>query len=63
MIRVIRGLAAGFVVLLFGCGIVALLVGFLWDRYSWQTGVIAMAGFWVVASSLSAFLAAAGRDQ
>jgi fucose permease len=59
----IRGLLVAFVVFLFGCGIVALLVGLLWDRYSWQTGVIAMAGFWVVALSLSAFLAAVGRDQ
>jgi fucose permease len=59
----IRGLVVGFVVFLFGCGIMALLVGLLWDRYSWQTGVIAMAGFWVVALSLSAFLSAAGRGQ
>jgi hypothetical protein len=33
---------AAFTALLFGCGIMALLVGLLWDRYSWQTGVIAI---------------------
>ncbi len=48
---------AAFTMLLFGCGIMALLVGLLWDRYSWQTGVIAMAGFWVAALSLAVFLA------
>ena len=47
---------AGFAMLLFGCGVVALLVGLLWDRYSWQTGVIAMAVFWAFALSLTAFL-------
>jgi len=52
-----------FTMFLFGCGVMALLVGLLWDRYSWQTGVIGMAGFWVIALSLSAFLAARPRDQ
>jgi len=52
---------AAFAAFLFGCGIVAVLVGFLWDRYSWQTGIIAMAAFWVVAFSLAVFLAR-GRD-
>lgn len=59
----IRRLLVAFTMFLLGCGVMALLVGLLWDRYSWQTGVIAMAGFWVVALSLSAFLATGGRDQ
>jgi len=58
----IRRFLVAFVVLLFGCGIMALLVGLLWDRYSWQTGVIYMAGFWVIAFALGAFLAARGSD-
>jgi hypothetical protein len=48
---------------LLGCGVIAFLVGLLWDRYSWQTGVIAMAAFWVVAISLGAFLAAGGTER
>lgn len=52
---------AAFTALLFGCGIMAVLVGFLWDRYTWETGVIVGAGFWVVAFALSVFLAR-GRD-
>jgi fucose permease len=52
---------AAFTAFLFGCGTMALLVGLLWDRYSWQTGVIGMAGFWVVAFTLAVFLAR-GRD-
>ncbi len=52
---------AAFTALLFGCGIMAVLVGFLWDRYTWETGIIAGAGFWVVAFALSVFLAR-GRD-
>ena len=59
----IRRLLVALTMFLFGCGIMALLVGLLWDRYSWQTGVIAMAGFWVIGLSLAAFLAAGGRDQ
>ena len=59
----IRGLLVAFTVFLFGCGVIALLVGLLWDRYSWQTGVIGMAGFWVIALSLAAFLAAVGRRE
>jgi hypothetical protein len=59
----IRRFLVASTVFLFGCGVVAFLVGLLWDRYSWQTGVIAMAGFWVVALSLSAFLAAGGTDR
>ena len=56
-------LLAAFTVFLYGCGIIALLVGLLWDEYSWQTGIIAMAGFWVAATSLAAFLAGRSRDQ
>jgi fucose permease len=59
----IRGFLAAFTMFLIGCGAIALLVGLLWDRYSWQTGVIAMAGFWVVALSLAAFLNATARDR
>jgi|PlaIllAssembly_1097288.scaffolds.fasta_scaffold55871_2 uncharacterized membrane protein YcjF (UPF0283 family) len=58
----IRRLLVAFTIFLFGCGVVAFLVGLLWDRYSWQTGVISMAGFWVIAISLAAFLATGGRD-
>jgi hypothetical protein len=57
----IRRFLVALTMFLFGCGIMALLVGFLWDRYSWQTGVIGMAGLWVIALSLAAFLAAEGR--
>ncbi len=58
----IRRLLVALTIFLLGSGVIALLVGLLWDRYSWQTGIIAMAAFWVVALSLSAFLAAGGRD-
>ena len=51
-----------FMTLLFGCGIMVLLVGLLWDRYSWQTGVIGMAGFWVIAFTVAAFLSARDRN-
>jgi MFS family permease len=56
-----RRLLAALTMFLLGCGVMALLVGLLGDRYSWQTGVIGMVGFWVVALSLAAFLAAGGR--
>ena len=59
----IRGLLVAFTVFLFGCGVMALLVGLFWDRYSWQTGIISMAGFWVIALSLAAFLATLGRRE
>jgi fucose permease len=52
---------AALAMFLLGCGIVAVLVGFLWDSYSWQTGIIAGAVFWVVAFSLAVFIAR-GRD-
>lgn len=52
---------AALATLIFGCGIMALLVGFLSDIYSWQTGVLAMAGCWVVAFTLAVFIAR-GRD-
>ncbi|MDM7998990.1 MAG: hypothetical protein QUS33_03045 [Dehalococcoidia bacterium] len=58
-----RRFLVAFTMFLLGCGILALLVGLLWDRYSWQTGVIAMAAFWVVAISLAAFLAAGSADR
>jgi MFS family permease len=35
---------AAFAALLFGCGIMAVLVGFLSDRYTWETGVLAGVG-------------------
>lgn len=50
-----------FSALLFGCGILVLLVGLLWGRLSWQTGVIGMAGLWVVAFAAALFLDR-GRD-
>lgn len=57
MTRLLSALAT----FLFGCGIIAVLVGFLWDPYSWQTGIIVGAGFWVLALSLAVFVAR-GRD-
>ena len=57
----IRSFMVALVVFLLGCGVMALLVGFAWDRYSWQGGVIGFAGFWVIALSLATFLAASGR--
>jgi fucose permease len=53
--RFLAAFMAAFTAFMFGCGIMALLVGLLWDRYSWQTGVIAMAGFWVIAFTLAVF--------
>ena len=44
------------------CGIIAVLVGFLWDRYSWQTGIIVGAVFWAVAFSLAVFIARGGNQ-
>ena len=58
-----KRLLVALTVFLLGCGVVAFLVGLLWDRYSWQTGVISMAAFWVVAISLAAFLAGGGTDR
>ena len=48
---------AALAMFLLGCGVVAVLVGFLWDSYSWQTGIIAGAVFWVVALSVAVFVA------
>jgi uncharacterized membrane protein YqjE len=46
-----------FAALLFGCGVLVLVVGLFSDRYSWQDGAIGMVAFWVVALSLLGFLA------
>ena len=46
-----------FAALLFGCGVLVLVVGLFSDRYRWQYGVIGMVAFWVVASALRAFMA------
>jgi uncharacterized membrane protein YqjE len=43
--------------LLFGCGVLVLVVGLLTDRYSWQYGVIGMVAFWVVAFAFVVFVA------
>ena len=45
-----------FSALLFGCGVLVLVVGLFTDRYSWQYGVIAMVAFWVVALALGVFM-------
>jgi len=58
-----KRLLVALTVFLLGCGVVAFLVGLLWDRYSWQTGVISMAAFWVVAISLATLLAGGGTDR
>ncbi len=42
--------------LLFGCGILVLVVGVFSDRYSWQHGLIGMVALWVVAFALRVFL-------
>lgn len=54
-------LLAAFTALLFGGGIMAVLVGFLSDYYTWETGILIGAGCWVVAFALAVFLAR-GRD-
>jgi uncharacterized membrane protein YqjE len=46
-----------FAALLFGCGVLVLVVSLLSDRYSWQYGVIGMVAFWVVAFALGGFMA------
>src|SRR5512136_1923257 len=46
-----------FAALLFGCGVLVLVVGLFSDRYSWQYGVIGMVAFWVVAFALRALMA------
>jgi hypothetical protein len=43
--------------LLFGCGVLVLVVGLFTDRYSWQYGVIGMVAFWVVALAFLGFTA------
>jgi len=58
-----KRLLVALTVFLLGCGVVAFLVGLLWDRYSWQTGVISMAAFWVVAISLASFLAGGSTES
>ena len=45
-----------FAALLFGCGVLVLVVGLFSDRYSWQYGVIGMVAFWVVAFALGVFM-------
>jgi hypothetical protein len=45
-----------FTAFLFGCGLIAILLTLLWGRLGWQTGVIGMAGLWVVAFTLAVFL-------
>jgi uncharacterized membrane protein YqjE len=44
-----------FSALVFGCGVLVLVVGLFTDRYRWQYGVIGMVTFWVVAFALRAF--------
>lgn len=46
-----------FAALLFGCGVLALVVGLFTEEYSWQYGVIGMVSLWVVAFALLAFTA------
>jgi uncharacterized membrane protein YqjE len=46
-----------FAALLFGCGVLVLVVSLFSDRYSWQYGVIGMVAFWVVAFALGGFMA------
>jgi uncharacterized membrane protein YqjE len=46
-----------FAALLFGCGVLVLVVSLFSNRYSWQYGVIGMVAFWVVAFALGAFMA------
>ncbi len=46
-----------FTALLFGCGVLVLVVGLFSDRYSWQYGIIGMVAFWVVALALRASMA------
>ena len=46
-----------FAALLFGCGVLVLVVSLFSDRYSWQYGVIGMVAFWVVAFAFLAFMA------
>ena len=46
-----------FSALLFGCGVLVLVVGLFTDRYSWQYGGIGMVAFWVVAFAFRAFMA------
>ena len=43
--------------LLFGCGVLVLVVSLFSDRYGWQYGVIGMVAFWVVAFAFLAFMA------
>lgn len=45
-----------FSALVFGCGVLVLVVGLFTDRYSWQYGVIGMVAFWVVALAFRAFM-------
>ena len=47
-----------FAALLFGCGVLVLVVSLFSDRYSWQYGVIGMVALWVVAFALAGFMAA-----
>lgn len=52
MIRFLNALAA----LLFGLGLLVFAVGLFSDRLGWQTGLIIMVAFWVVAFALRVFL-------
>jgi uncharacterized membrane protein YqjE len=45
-----------FSALLFGCGVLVLVVGLFTDRYSWQYGVIGMVALWAVAFALRVFM-------
>jgi uncharacterized membrane protein YqjE len=46
-----------FSALLFGCGVLVLVVGLFTDSYGWQYGVIGTVAFWVIALALRAFMA------
>lgn len=46
-----------FSALVFGCGLLVLVVGLFTDRYSWQDGITGMVAFWVIALALRAFTA------
>jgi uncharacterized membrane protein YqjE len=57
-----KRLLNAFTALLFGCGILVLVVGLFSDQYKWQYGLIGMVALWVIAFALRVFLSTRGDD-
>ena len=60
--RRIRRFMNAFTALLFGCGILAFVIGLFYDGLKWQHGLIIGVAFWVIAFALRVFLVSRSED-